>query len=176
MWGVQNGHLLLTSETNTDFWQKTHYGFSADNGHFLQQKLTGNFQISTRISVNYLNQYDQAGLMVRISEDCWIKTAIEFEPEEENKLGAVVTRFGYSDWSTQNISKEVEDFKLRLTRQGSDYIVESSIGDNHSWEQLRMFHLEDQEEVSAGVYACSPKKGGFTAQFHYLEIEKIKNE
>lgn len=174
-WQIREGQLFLKTEDNTDFWQKTHYGFSADNGHFLGLKVTGDFTMETRVHADYLNQYDQAGLMLRVSPECWIKTSIEFETEKENKLGVVVTQHGHSDWSTQNISKGIRDFSLRISRTGSDYVVAYQENHTNKWIQLRMLHLGDQKEVMTGLYACSPKKGGFTAKFQYLKIENGKS-
>ena len=30
-WQIKNNQLIITSEKETDFWQRTHYGFQADN-------------------------------------------------------------------------------------------------------------------------------------------------
>lgn len=41
-----------------------------------------------------------------ISENCWLKTSLEYIPEGPSHLGAVVTNNGYSDWSTQDYPTE----------------------------------------------------------------------
>jgi uncharacterized protein len=114
-----------------------------------------------------LHQYDQAGLMVRISAGCWIKTSVEYEDASLSRLGCVVTNRGYSDWSTQDVLTAVTGFALRVTREGGDYLVEARFP-GRSWSQLRLAHLEDDSGsalVRCGVYACSPKVPGFTAEF-----------
>lgn len=174
-WMMHDGHLSIETDSETDFWQRTHYGFSADNGHFLYANVEGDFTMTTRLLVDYKHQYDQAGLMIRVSDYCWIKSSIEFEPEEENKLGVVVTRHGYSDWSTQNIDKKISQISLRIRRTGSDYVVHYLDASSNRWMQLRMAHLEDQHMVQAGIYACSPKKGGYKANFKYISIERRGN-
>jgi regulation of enolase protein 1 (concanavalin A-like superfamily) len=112
--------------------------------------------------------------MVRLSPDFWLKTSIEFEPDESNRLGAVVTRHGYSDWSTQDIAKSVTEYELRVHREKDDYFVEYRQSETDHWSQIRMAHLENTEEalVQCGLYACSPINAGFKAQFEYLRIEK----
>jgi regulation of enolase protein 1 (concanavalin A-like superfamily) len=102
--------------------------------------------------------------MVRLSPECWLKTSIEYEPAGPNRLGAVVTSHGYSDWSTQSVPRGPSDVWLRVRREDDDYIVESS-WDGKVWEQIRMAHLEGGKDVAAGVYACSPKGAGFAAEF-----------
>ena len=73
--------LRISPDTNTDFWQRTHYGFEADTGHFLYVRTSGDFVVTTKVTTHPRNQYDQAGLMVRLSPACWMKTSVEFDPD-----------------------------------------------------------------------------------------------
>jgi regulation of enolase protein 1 (concanavalin A-like superfamily) len=166
--------LVIETEANTDFWQRTHYGFKADNGHFLFCEVEGDFVMETSVSYSFKNQYDQAGLMIRISPECWIKTAVEYEPDEPNKLGAVVTNNGYSDWSTQNVGNDLLELSFRIAREGSDYIVSYREINSNEWTQLRMTHLEEASKVQCGLYACSPKESGFKAEFNSLSVLRSK--
>ena len=172
-WSLDDGNLVLHPDAKTDYWQRTHYGFQNDNGHFLYVDMSGDFVLTTKVRFFPEHQYDQAGLMVRFSPDFWLKTSIEFEPDEPNRLGVVVTRHGFSDWSTQDIAKDVLEFQLRIRREGDDYIVEYRPSESDDWSQLRVAHLEnmDQAAVQCGLYACSPTDAGFKAQFEYLKIE-----
>lgn len=163
--------LRLWTDAPTDFWRKTHYGFEADNGHFLGLEVAGDFEMTSYIAYQPVHQYDQAGLMVRLSPDCWLKTSVEYELEEPARLGAVVTSGGYSDWSTQNVTPGGGEIWLRVRRERDDYLVESS-RDGQQWEQLRLAHLQDDaaKTVRAGVYACSPKGAGFVAEFRHFTL------
>jgi uncharacterized protein len=167
-----SGELRIKTESNTDFWQRTHYGFQADNGHFLHLPVSSDFIATTKVTARGIHQYDQAGLMLRLSKDCWIKTSIEYEPEESNRLGVVVTNHQYSDWSTQNVSKECVTTWFRMHVTGATCIVQSSF-DGFNWQQLRVAHISqrDQEPMRCGIYACSPKSAGFETQFHFLDIQ-----
>jgi regulation of enolase protein 1 (concanavalin A-like superfamily) len=104
----------IEADAATDFWQRTHYGFQVDNGHFLYREMTGDFVPTARILFRPVHQYDQAGIMVRVSADCWLKCSVEFEPSGPNRLGAVVTNHGYSDWSTQNFPRHDCEVWLRI--------------------------------------------------------------
>ena len=172
-WSMEKDRLTIYPDAKTDFWQRTHYGFLNDNGHFFYIEVPDNFILTTRIHFFPQHQYDQAGLMVRISPDFWLKTSIEFEPDEPNRLGAVVTRFGYSDWSTQDISKQVKEYLLRIQQDGQDFIVEYRPSKNVHWSQIRMAHLEISAgtTVQCGLYACSPIEAGFKAEFEFLNYE-----
>jgi len=173
-WSVDTAARCLRVEpaANTDFWQKTHYGFEADNGHLLSLPVVGDFVLTTHVHFSPVNQYDQAGLMVRLSPECWIKSSVEYEPREANRLGVVVTNAGYSDWSTQAFPDDRRDAWLRIRRESTDYLVESS-EDGARWTQLRMAHLLDDRDgaaVEAGVYACSPQGSGFVAEFTLFSV------
>ena len=173
-WSAGEGALVIATDSATDFWRKTHYGFEADNGHFLHAAAAGDFVLSTRARFHPAHQYDQAGLMVRISPECWIKTSVEYEgPHEPSKLGVVVTNLGYSDWSTQDFSGSENEIELRVRRTGADYLVEFFDTAQGHWSQLRMTHLHAAPDalVQCGLYACSPKEAGLRAEFAYLRID-----
>ncbi|MCD6475905.1 MAG: DUF1349 domain-containing protein [Anaerolineaceae bacterium] len=172
-WESSNGKLILNTDAKTDFWARTHYGFINDNGHCLWLPIKDNFVLSTKVSFSPKNQYDQSGLIIRISPDCWLKTSVEYEPDEPNRLGVVVTNNGFSDWSTQDVSDEMTTVELRITRDGQDYTVEFRNENNSHWSQLRVAHLHDPaQNVNAGLYACSPIEAGYTAIFENLKITR----
>lgn len=170
------GSLRVLTDPKTDFWQRTHYGFEADNGHFLHLRAAGDFVLTTRVTSRFAHQYDQAGLMVRLSPTCWLKTSVEFEPEGANRLGAVVTNGGYSDWSTQPLANEVDTVWFRVRAEASDVIVDASL-DGRGWQQLRMARLLERDAAEAaccGLYACSPQAAGFEAEFAFLRFDPAR--
>ncbi len=170
------GVLRISPRANTDFWQRTHYGFEADSGHFLHLRVNGDFTLTTKVTSHPRHQYDQAGLMVRVSPACWLKTSVEFEPDEPSRLGAVVTNAQYSDWSTQPMAEGVDTVWFRVQMTGADCIVTSSL-DGLAWQQIRVAHLADRASapfVLCGLYACSPKAAGYQAEFHFLKFDPAR--
>ena len=179
-WSIGESGLVVFPDAPTDFWQRTHYGFCADNGHFLGLPVKGDFRITTRVRFHPVHPYDQAGLMVRFSSQCWLKTSVEYEPEGPCRLGAVVTQGGYSDWSTQDYPRARNEVELRVRKKGDDFTVEYSeprspgtAGDVAAWTQIRLAHLEGTKGMPllAGLYACSPKGAGFRAEFGYVRVD-----
>ncbi|BFH11928.1 hypothetical protein J6TS7_37030 [Paenibacillus dendritiformis] len=59
--------------------------------------------------------------MVRYSPNTWMKSSVEYIPDSPNKLGAVVTNHGYSDWSTQEADDGDAPLYFRISRIGSDF-------------------------------------------------------
>jgi regulation of enolase protein 1 (concanavalin A-like superfamily) len=159
-------------EAATDFWRRTHYGFEFDNGHFLFAKIVGDFVLTVHVRFQPAHQYDQAGLMVRASPSCWLKASVEHEPAGPGRLGAVVTNYAYSDWSTQAFASGPASLWLRVRREGNDYLVEAG-PDGRAWEQIRLAHLHEGagQPVGVGVYACSPRGAGFVAEFSDLALD-----
>lgn len=179
-WQIRDSRLVIEPDAKTDYWRKTHYGFIADNGHFLWTEVTGDIIMTTHVRFHPVHQYDQAGLMVRLSPTCWLKTSVEYEPHEPDRLGVVVTNDGYSDWSTQNFPGERNELMLRVRREVSDYFVEYRLPDRRqqevsgAWTQICMAHLHEDDgqcPVQCGLYACSPKEAGYRAEFNFLKIE-----
>jgi len=175
-WRLEPGasRLEIFPAAPTDFWQRTHYGFRADSGHFLFTEVAGDFVIEARFHVFPVHQYDQAGLMVRVSDEFWLKASVEFEPGAPSHLGAVLTNCGYSDWSLQDFDGDgIRGYCLRVRRERDDYLVEYADEESGPWRLLRVAHLLVQtgSTVGAGVYACSPKGPGFRAEVEYLKVE-----
>jgi regulation of enolase protein 1 (concanavalin A-like superfamily) len=168
---VNESALVVMPAAGTDFWQKTHSGIRADSGCLLYARMEGDFRMSTRVRLQLKHQYDQAGLMVRISEDCWIKTSVENETDKASVVGAVVTNCGYSDWSTQPF--EGDEVEFQIFRQGADYLVHWR-ETGQPWQQLRMCHLHGDDghgSALGGLYACCPRRAGLVAKFRYLTID-----
>ena len=59
--------LTVATAAGTDFWQGTHYGFRVDNGHALLAEADRDFVLDDAVRTRPMHQYDQAGLMVRLS-------------------------------------------------------------------------------------------------------------
>ena len=176
VWEIDHAHsrLLLKPDAATDFWQQTHYGFRVDNGHFLYAEVSGDAIVTAGIRCHPAHQYDQAGLMVRFSSDCWLKASNEFEPEGPSHLGTVVTNFGFSDWSLQDFPYgETRSYSLRVRREGLDLLVEHAATETGPWNLMRIARLHSASEPVAqmGLYACSPKEGGCLVDAGFLRIE-----
>jgi len=162
--------LEIVTDAETDFWQRTHYGFRRDNGHGLLTRLTGNFCLTTRVEFRPRAKYDQCGLMVRLDRENWIKLAMEYEDAERSRLGSVVTNLGFSDWATQDVSSQAREAWYRISNDASDFLLEHS-ADGERWQQLRILHLHQAfEALDVGVYACSPVGADFWCRFHFAAL------
>ena len=92
-WSLDGDELTMLAEPETDFWRTTHYGFVRDSGHLAATGWT-----ALRFRGDFAAQYDQAGLMLRLDAEHWIKAGLELDGQLW--LSVVVTN-GVSDWSQQ---------------------------------------------------------------------------
>lgn len=166
--------LSILTRARTDFWQETHYGFRRDDGHFLHRAIAGDFTATVEVTFDAIAQYDQAGLMVRLSPGCWLKTSVEFEPHGPSNLGAVVTNAALSDWSMTPMPAIPARLAFRAVRTGPDYQVFVRPGPEGAFVPIRLARLHDDDgamPVMVGPYACSPVGEGCRVRFLDIRIE-----
>ncbi|HEV2639983.1 MAG TPA: DUF1349 domain-containing protein [Actinocrinis sp.] len=155
--------MIVTTHPDSDFWRTTSYGFVHDNGHCL---LTG-FPVGSAVEVSFVaefaEQFDQAGLMVRVDESTWIKAGIEFA-DGFPQLGAVVTR-GLSDWSTGRVPQWAgRTVTVRASRSGDAVTIRARTGDQ-PWQLVRLAPLDPAAQAGAGPMCCSPGSRALTVCF-----------
>lgn len=165
----------IFTEPHTDLWQRTYYGFQNDNAPVLQAKtLEQYFSFVVKTSFESKHRFDQCGIALYLDSENWLKASIEYENEEYQRLGSVVTNHGFSDWSTTDISSSIKEMWYRLSRRESDFCLECSM-DGVNFKQMRICHLhEGAGEISFGIYACSPEDSSFKATFTNMEITDCK--
>ena len=168
---VTDDRITIYTQPKTDLWQRTYYGFQNDSAPVLQMKTSEKyFSFIVKTEFDSKARFDQCGIVVYLDSENWLKASIEYENEQYQRLGSVVTNHGYSDWATTDIDASVKSMWYRLSRRESDYCIECST-DGTTFQQMRICHLwEGNEEISFGIYACSPEGGSFQAKFTNMQI------
>ena len=77
-WSERDSAVLFTTGDRTDFWNRTVYGFRHSNGHLRYCVAKGDYTAQVIVSAAYEQLYDQAGLMLVVDEENWLKCGIEF--------------------------------------------------------------------------------------------------
>ena len=109
-----------------------------------------------------------------LDSENWLKASIEYENEEFQHLGSVVTNSGYSDWATTEIDANIKQMWYRLSRREDDFCLECS-EDGVKYKQMRICHMaKANDEIQFGVYACSPEDSSFKATFTNFEVTDCK--
>lgn len=166
-WALTDDTLTVTTDRDTDFWRTTHYGFVRDTGHVYGTELVGDFVLTATFTGAYHDQYDQAGVVVRIDEANWIKSGIELV-DGRQQISAVVTR-EFSDWSVAPVgtSREVT---VEATRAGDAVTIRYGLDGADPTTLLRVAYLPPDVPVLAGVMAASPDGPGFSTTFTAVDL------
>ena len=168
---VTDDRIEIITEPVTDLWQRTYYHFQNDNAPVLQMETEEtyfSFVVKTDFESKW--RFDQCGVVLYLDSDNWIKASIEYENEEFQRLGSVVTNLGYSDWATQDIPASIKSMWYRLSRREDDFCIECST-DGRNWKQMRICHLhKGNGKIAFGVYACSPEQSSFRAVFTEMAV------
>ena len=169
---VEPDGVSITTEPGTDLWQRTYYHFRNDNAPLLQletEEKFFSFLVKTDFAESH-HRFDQCGIVMYLDSENWLKASVEYENEQFQHLGSVVTNHGWSDWATTAIPAEVKTMWYRLSRREDDYCVECSRDGEH-FSQMRVCHMwEGAGKIRFGVYACSPEDSSFTARFTDLRM------
>ncbi|MDF2613434.1 MAG: hypothetical protein K0S71_1220 [Clostridia bacterium] len=166
--------ITITTDPETDYWQKTYYGFSNDNAHAFVTETEGDFSFTIKTEFDSKRTYDQCGIIMYQDSNNWIKASIEHEDGVHSRLGSVVTNLGYSDWATTDISSDIKEMYYRLSRRGQDFYIENSY-DGKCFKQMRMLHMHQMiHKAAIGIYACSPLKSSFKCTFSEMLLETCK--
>ena len=115
-------------------------------------------------------RFDQCGIVMYLDSENWLKGSIEYENEDYQHLGSVVTNQGFSDWATTEIDASIKSMWYRLSRREDDFCIECST-DGKVFQQMRICHmLKGNDKVRFGVYACSPEASSFKAIFTNMQL------
>lgn len=165
----------IITAPHTDLWQRTYYHFRNDNAPVLQVKTREKFfSFVVKTHFESKHRFDQCGVVLYLDSDNWLKASIEYENEEFQHLGSVVTNHGYSDWATTAIPADIKSMWYRLSRREDDFCIECS-QDGVSFSQMRVCHLwEAKDEIRFGIHACSPEDSSFKATFTNLAVTECQ--
>ncbi|MBI9049483.1 MAG: DUF1349 domain-containing protein [Anaerolineaceae bacterium] len=169
--------LTLITDPETDFWQRTYYGFQHDNAHaFVASFSEKEFSFTVKSSWQPQKLFDQCGIVMYQDADNWFKASVEFENEQYSRMGSVVTNLGYSDWATTDIDSKLNQRYYRLSRRAQDFCIEQSL-DGKDFKQMRIFHMHTPlDTVRIGVYACSPLESSMPVTFTEFNFGECKWE
>ena len=173
---VSDDRVEIVTKPHTDLWQRTYYHFRNDNAPVFQMETEEkffSFTVKTSFEESH-HRFDQCGIVVYLDSENWLKGSIEYENEQFQHLGSVVTNHGYSDWATTAIDAGIKSMWYRLSRREDDYCIECS-ADGVYFSQMRVCHLfRGGEKIRFGIYACSPEDSSFRAVFTNFALTECK--
>ena len=172
-WEIKDGVLTMDVTPHSDFWRISHYGFTVDDGPVLYTTRGGEFEVKVKISGEYKERFDHAGLMIRTDKENYIKTGIEFVDGKYN-LSAVVTHHT-SDWSVIKLDKPVPFVWIKAVRRLDAIEIFYSF-DDKEYTMMRNCWMQDNTPVMVGMMAASPDGEGFKAKFEHFQIKHLPDQ
>ncbi|MCC8907482.1 DUF1349 domain-containing protein [Curtobacterium sp. GD1] len=155
--------LRVTAVEGSDAWRTTSYGFVHDSEHALLRPVDGAFSVEVSFVLDYTEQFDQAGVFLRVDERNWIKAGVEFA-DGTPQVGAVVTRDA-SDWSVAPVPEWTgRVVTVRASRDG-DAVTIRAWADDEPPRLVRVAYLDPGAPVSAGLLCAAPSRPGLTVAF-----------
>ena len=174
-YNITSDKVEIITAPHTDLWQRTYYHFRNDNAPVLQISTDEKyFSFIVKTEFESKKRFDQCGVVMYLDGENWLKGSIEYENEQFQHLGSVVTNMGYSDWATTVIDASVKSMWYRFSRREDDYCIECS-DDGIHFKQMRICHMWNwQGTISFGIYACSPEDSSFKATFTNMQITECQ--
>lgn len=169
-WEVKNEVLTMNVTPHSDFWRISHYGFTVDDGPFMYTTVGGEFETKVKISGDYKVRFDQAGLMIRIDHENWLKAGIEYVDGKYN-ISAVVTH-KTSDWSVIALDKPVDCIWIKAVRRLDAIEIFYSF-DDKEYTMMRNCWMKDNCPVMVGPVAACPDGEGFKARFEHFSVKHL---
>ena len=172
-WEIKDKKLTLFATPQSDYWRIAHYGFTVDDAPFLYTTYGGEFEAKVKITGDYRERYDQAGMMIRIDHENYIKTGIEYVDGKYN-LSAVVTHHT-SDWSVITLDRAVPFIWIKAVRRLDAVEIYYSY-DDQTYTLMRIAWLQDNTPVQVGLMAANPDGQGFQASFEHFQVKHLPDQ
>lgn len=172
-WEIKDGTLSMFVTPQTDYWRISHYGFTVDDAPFYYATYGGEFEAKVKITGDYKVRFDQAGLMLRIDHENYIKTGIEFVDGKYN-ISAVVTH-GKSDWSVITLDKTPDCIWIKAVRR-LDAVELFYSYDDKTYTMMRNAPLADNTPVMVGLMGACPDGKGFNVKFENFKVKHLPDQ
>jgi len=172
-WKIENNSLSMFVTPQSDYWRVSHYGFTVDDAPFYYSLYGGEFEAKVKITGEYKERFDQAGMMLRINHENWIKAGIEFVDGKYN-LSVVVTH-KTSDWSVITLDKPVPAIWIKAVRRLDAVEIFYSF-DDKNYVMMRNAWLQDNIPVQVGVMGACPDGQGFSVKFEHFKVKHLPDQ
>jgi len=173
VWKIENKALTMSVTPQSDYWRISHYGFTVDDAPFYYATYGGEFEAKVKITGDYKVRFDQAGLMLRIDHENYIKAGIEYVDGKYN-LSTVVTH-KTSDWSVITLDKPVPYIWIKAVRRLDAIEIFYSF-DDKTYTMMRNAWMQDNTPIQVGVMAACPDGQGFNVKFENFKVKHLPDQ
>ncbi|MDE6795063.1 MAG: DUF1349 domain-containing protein [Muribaculaceae bacterium] len=172
-WSISGKSLTMDVTPKSDYWRISHYGFTVDDAPFYYAEYGGEFEAKVKITGDYKVRFDQAGMMIRIDHENYIKTGIEFVDGKYN-LSTVVTHTT-SDWSVIALDRPVDAIWIKAVRRLDAIEIFYSF-DDKEYHMMRNAWMAANTPIKIGMFAACPDGNGFKATFSDFKVTHLPDK
>ena len=165
--------LTMDVPGHCDYWRISHYGFTVDDAPFYYATYGGEFEAKIKVSGEYETRFDQAGMMIRLDHENYVKFGIEFVDGKFN-ISAVVTHHT-SDWSVIRLEEPIPHLWLKAVRR-LDAIELFYSFDDREYTMMRTLWMQDNCPLQVGPVAACPDGQGFKARFSDFKVRHLPDQ
>ena len=173
---VKNGRLTLLAPPKSDFFYNndaaSETGISPENlsnAPFYYTEVSGDFVLTVKVSVDFVDTYDAAAVMVMKNDHTWVKSCFEKTDFNTRAVVSVVMNQFTDDANGNNI--DGNSIWLKVVRIGQSFALHYSV-DGESFNMTRVFTLPVEETVKVGFVAQAPVGNGGERHFEHFTLEK----
>ena len=149
-WEISGNILSMDVTPKTDYWRVSHYGFTVDDAPFYYATYGGEFEAKAKISGNYKTRFDQAGMILRIDCENYIKTGLEYVDGKYN----------------------IDAIWIKAVRRRDAIEIFYSF-DDIEYTLMRNAWMKACCPISVGLFGASPDGDGFRATFSDFKVTHL---
>jgi len=172
-WEIKENKLIMEVTPQSDYWTKSHYGFTVHDGPFLYTERSGEFEVVVKMSGVYKTRFDQVCLMLRIDESNYIKTGVEFVDGIYNI--STVHTIDKSSWSVLGLKEKPKNVWMKAVRRLDAVEIFYSI-DGINFTMTNTVYFPEFKTIQVGMMAASPDGNGFQATFDEFKITHLPDQ
>lgn len=132
----------------------------------------GDFQITTRIQVDFQSKYDAGVLLIWNNKNYWAKFCFEYSPDF-NPMVVSVVNLNVSD-DANSFIVSTNSIWYRVSRQDHVYALHAAL-DGEVWQLIRVFTLgEEVKSHKIGFLVQSPTGDGCKVLFDEINFSKTR--
>ncbi|AWG23861.1 DUF1349 domain-containing protein [Flavobacterium kingsejongi] len=166
-WEIKDNKLTMEVTPQSDYWTKSHYEFTVHDGPFLYTERSGEFETVVKMSGVYKTRFDQVCLMLRIDENNYIKTGVEYVDGVYNI--STVHTIDKSSWSVMALKEKPKNVWMKAVRRLDAVEIFYSL-DGKNFTMTNTVYFPEFKTVQVGMMAASPDGNGFKAIFEEFKI------
>ncbi|WP_240221024.1 DUF1349 domain-containing protein [Rheinheimera hassiensis] len=173
---IQNGRLTLVAPAKSDFFYNNNTSAETgitpenlSNAPFYFTEVAGDFVLTVKVSVDFMDTYDAAAVMVMKNDHVWVKSCFERTDFGTNAVVSVVMNQVTDDANGCNINSN--SVWLKVVRIGQSFALHYSV-DGEKFNMTRVFTLPVEDIVKVGLVAQAPIGNGGERHYEYFSLEK----